>query len=58
VKWENSDTILHTVIATSGLFRGDLNPNGVFEFRFDNAGNFPYSCNIHPGMAGTITVRP
>ena len=58
VKWENFDTIAHTVISGSGLFRSDLNPNGVFEFKFDNAGSFPYICNLHPGMAGTITVRP
>lgn len=57
VKWENSDTIAHSVVSNSGLFKGDLGPNGAFEHKFDNAGSFPYTCVIHAGMNGSITVR-
>lgn len=57
VAWENTDTITHSVVSSSGLFRGDVTPNGAFEHRFETSGAFPYSCTIHAGMAGTITVR-
>jgi plastocyanin len=57
VKWENSDTIAHSVVSNSGAFKGDLGPNGAFEHKFDNAGSFPYTCVIHAGMNGSITVR-
>jgi plastocyanin len=57
VAWENTDTITHSVVSASGLFRGDVGPGGAFEHRFETSGAFPYSCTIHAGMAGTITVR-
>jgi len=57
VAWENTDTITHSVVSATGLFRGDVGPGGAFEHRFEASGSFPYSCTIHPGMAGTITVR-
>jgi plastocyanin len=58
VKWENTDTVAHTVVSSTGLFKGDLGPSGAFEHQFDAAGSFPYTCTNHPGMNGTITVRP
>jgi plastocyanin len=57
VAWENTDTIAHSVVSNTGLFNGGVGPSGAFEHRFDASGAFPYSCTIHPGMAGTITVR-
>jgi plastocyanin len=57
VTWENSDSIAHSVVSSSGVFNGSLGPGGAFEHKFDNSGSFPYSCVIHAGMNGTITVR-
>ena len=57
VKWENTGTIAHSVVSNSGVFKGDLGPNGASEHKCDNAGSFPYSCGIHAGMNGSITVR-
>lgn len=58
VTWQNSDSITHSVVsATPGLFNGEMGPSGAFEFKFDNAGSFPYSCTIHAGMTGSIIVR-
>jgi len=30
----------------------------TFSYTFTKAGSYPYVCDYHPGMAGTITVTP
>jgi plastocyanin len=57
VAWENTDSIAHSVVSNTNLFRGDVGPGGAFEFRFATAGSYGYTCVIHAGMSGTITVR-
>ena len=65
VTWENNDIVAHTV--TSGVL-ADGGPDGTFdsglalggttfEHTFDEAGEYPYFCIVHPWMAGTVTVR-
>jgi plastocyanin len=29
----------------------------TFEFTFDDAGEYPYFCMVHPWMTGTVTVE-
>jgi plastocyanin len=29
----------------------------TFDHRFDETGDFPYFCELHPGMTGTIAVE-
>lgn len=64
VTWLNIDTVSHTV--TSGpvgnpnnVFRSQqLGGNQTFPFKFDNAGTYPYYCEIHGAqMTGTIVVQ-
>jgi len=63
VQWTNSDTAAHTV--TSGTVANG--PDGVFDsslfmaettfiVKFDEAGEFPYHCMVHPWMVGTVIV--
>jgi plastocyanin len=33
-------------------------PGQSFTLTFNEAGTYPYVCNIHPGMTGVITVEP
>lgn len=65
VKWSNVDVAAHTV--TSGVLAGD-GPDGVFdsglfvpgaEFShvFEEAGEYPYFCLVHPWMAGVVIVQ-
>lgn len=57
VKWINNDSMPHTV--TSDAFQSGLMQQGnFFTYQFDTAGNFPYSCKIHPSMKGGIIVKP
>lgn len=59
VKWINHDDIPHTVDSTQGKFKsGALDTDEKFEFRFTEAGEFPFYCRIHPKMTGKIIVQP
>jgi len=63
VKWVNDDTAAHTT--TSGDPSGGPDGNwdsslvisgSSFSHTFDEAGEYPYFCMVHPWMAGMITV--
>ncbi len=65
VQWENADTAAHTV--TSGtaegghdeIFDSSLFPPGKdFRYQFNEIGEFPYFCLVHPWMEGTVHVVP
>ena len=61
VTWTNSDDIPHTVTKEGGpgaeFDSGDLDPGSTFEQTFDAPGKVDYVCTIHPGQAGTVTVK-
>jgi hypothetical protein len=59
VTWTNGDSLVHNVAADNGSFNsGPLAPARNFNFTFTANGTFPYHCNIHPAMRGSITVQP
>ena len=62
VKWVQNDNSIHTSTSgTPGLIAGvwdsgNLRVGETFSFTFDEPGEFPYFCRIHPSMTGTVTV--
>lgn len=63
VTWVNGDATRHTVTsgaddAADGRFDGDIPAGGSFSVTFDEPGEYPYFCDIHPTMTGTVIVRP
>lgn len=63
IRWENADTAAHTVTsgsATDGpndIFDSRLFPPGSsFSYTFNELGNYPYFCIVHPWMEGTVIV--
>ena len=59
VTWINHDDIPHTVDSTQGKFKSAaLDTDDKFEFRFAEAGEYPFYCRIHPKMTGKIIVQP
>jgi len=58
VTWSNDDSVTHTVTRGGyGSFNSDLLVAGdVFSFTFDQQGQFPYHCTLHPWMWGIIIV--
>jgi len=62
VQWENADTELHTVTSgippdIDGIFDSGLFSQGAdFRYQFNEVGDFPYFCLIHPWMIGVVHV--
>ena len=59
VTWTNNDNTTHTITSNTGVFdSGNVAVGNSFSFTFTQMGSFPYHCNIHPSMTGTIMVVP
>lgn len=61
VTWRNESGISHTVTSDPGATEAFDEPVGdgdTFVRQFNTAGSYPYHCEIHPGMDGTLTVTP
>ena len=57
VTWTNNGEEPHTATADDGSFdSGTLQPGDTFSYTFDQEGEYPYLCEIHPSMTGTVTV--
>jgi plastocyanin len=67
VKWRNDDSTPHTVTSgangqpdgrfdSSPNFNPLLAPRQTYTHTFQQEGNFPYYCGLHPNMVGTVIV--
>jgi plastocyanin len=57
VTWINDDSGRHTVTSKDGIFdSGILGKGQSFSFTFDKAGEYPYFCEPHPNMVGTVVA--
>ena len=57
VTWTNTGVAPHTVTAEDDSFdSGTLESGATFEQTFAEPGTYPYLCQIHPQMTGTIDV--
>jgi plastocyanin len=56
---DNRDSATHTVTATGGEFEsGEVSGGDTGSFAApDERGTYEFQCEIHPEMAGTLTVR-
>ena len=56
VVWTNNDSASHNIKAVD--FNSSLLAKGqTYEFKFDKAGSYDYSCGVHPTMTGKIIVQ-
>lgn len=56
----NQDSVAHTVTATGpkAFDTGDIGPGKTVTFTAPTkAGNYPYTCTIHPYMKASLSVR-
>ena len=59
VTWINRDSAPHTATADDGSFDTETLEEGKLKSEtFKEAGNYPYFCEIHPDMRGTVEVIP
>ena len=58
VEWTNSMGMEHTVTSDDGssFDSKEIEPGKTFSHTFNDAGSFPYHCEIHGFMKGTIAV--
>ncbi len=58
VEWTNEDDVPHTVTFEDEAAESSetLNQGDTHSATFDEAGEYPYICKIHPSMTGTVTV--
>lgn len=54
----NQDGVTHTWTSQDDVWNsGGMSTGESFEFTFEEPGEYPYLCTIHPTMEGTITVE-
>jgi plastocyanin len=59
VTWVNNEAMPHTVVDSNKGFRSKtLVKDASFSFTFATAGDYTYSCSIHPSMKGKVIVKP
>ncbi len=57
VIWQNEDAAPHTATADDGSFdTGTIEQGKIGSETFKEAGTYPYFCEIHPDMRGTVEV--
>jgi amicyanin len=60
VTWTNNDSVRHNVVAderSAAAPEGPLIADGKsYSFTFTKAGTYPYHCEPHPNMKGTVVV--
>jgi plastocyanin len=57
VKWTNTDTISHQVVANNGTFASPvLGAGKSYTFRFRASGTYRYHDGLHPTLTGTVVV--
>lgn len=57
VTWINCDAVTHTSTHDNNVWdSGSLTPGSRFQRTFSTAGSFPYHCDPHPSMKGTVVV--
>lgn len=57
VKWSNGDSYDHVIVGAGGSWRTNVVVHrDAAAIRFDSPGVYPYFCEFHPGMIGTVVV--
>ncbi len=57
VVWRNEDIVAHTATAAGRFDSGPIEAGKTFAVTVKKAGEIAYVCTLHPGMAGTLSVR-
>ena len=58
VEVTNNDAIAHTWTSSDGVWdSGSLGQGDTFSFTFEEPGEYPFVCVIHPFMTGKVTVE-
>jgi plastocyanin len=53
----NNDDVPHTVTAKDGSFDATIPAKGTASVTVPKAGNFPYTCTLHPGQHNPASIN-
>jgi plastocyanin len=57
ITWVNDDFVIHTATSADGIFDSNIMQRGqTFSYTFDTLEEYPYYCDLHPNMVGTVRV--
>ena len=57
--WTNEGTVTHTATSDTGMFdTNGIAPAGSAGVDILGSGSYPYHCNLHPGIQGSLKIRP
>ena len=58
VTWRNRDDVPHKIQSATGRFAASplLDTKATYTVSFDESGEFPYFCSLHPVMQGKVVV--
>ena len=57
ITWVNKDIFPHTATAARTFDSREIKPNAKWTYRATKAGEFAYTCTLHPNMQGTLKVE-
>ncbi len=57
VYFKNSESAIHNVEVDGGNKSPDMKKGAIYSFTFNNAGEYKITCEYHPQMHSTITVK-
>ena len=57
ITWVNKDPFPHTVTAPGVFDSHDIPPNRSWKYTARKAGEYAYTCTLHPNMKGTLRVK-
>lgn len=58
ILWRNDDILHHSATARDGSFDLDLPSKGQAALVLKTAGRVDFYCKFHPGMTGTLVIKP
>ena len=57
VVWVNKDPFPHTVTASGAFDSHSIAAGRSWKYLARKAGDYPYTCTLHPNMKGTLRVK-
>ena len=57
VRWINKDPFPHTVTASGVFDSHDIQPQRSWRYTARKAGEYAYTCTLHPNMKGILKVQ-
>lgn len=57
VTWINYDSENHQPTQDDNAWGNELSPSGQYTRTYTTVGTFPYHCELHKDMKGTVTVK-